>query len=95
MSNLELQVDSRMKQGLYPRVGDVKRQTMAVLSPDGVELYVVAIGGGIRCVNTSSGTEKWIILTEVGVELIPITSFKMMHRSSSHVWPSRETVECW
>ena len=65
MSNLELQTDSRMKQGLYPRVGDVKKQALAVLSPDGAELYLVAIGGGIRCVNTTSGMERWTVLNEV------------------------------
>ena len=66
ITNLELQVDNRMKQGLYPHVGDIKKSVLAVLSPDGTALYSVAIGGGLRCVNTTSGIEKWTILSEVG-----------------------------
>ena len=67
MSNLELQVDTRMKQGLYPHVGDVKESTRVALSPEGTEMYMASLGGGIQCLNTSSGTEKWSMLGAVGI----------------------------
>lgn len=65
LSNLDLSVDSRFKQGLFPHIGQVSRKNRAVFGVDGAEVFVLGEEGGVRCIDSVSGSEKWKMMPEV------------------------------
>ena len=65
-TNLDLTIDSRLKQGLFPHIGTITGKNRAVFGIDGSELFVLGEEGGIRCIDSLSGSEKWRVMMEVG-----------------------------
>ena len=67
LTNLDLTIDSRLKQGLFPHVGTIIGKNRTVFSLDGSELFVLGEEGGIRCIDSLSGSEKWRMMIDVVV----------------------------
>ena len=65
-ANLDLTIDSRLKQGLFPHIGTIGGKNQAIFGIDGSELFVLGEEGGIRCLDSLSGSEKWRMMMEVG-----------------------------
>ena len=57
-SNWSVTVDPRLKQGLFPHVGEVAGARSCVFASDSTRLFL-AIESGMRCVDTTTGAEKW------------------------------------
>lgn len=63
-SNWSVVADPRLKQGLFPHVGEVAGARSCVFASDCTRLFL-ASGSGVRCVDTTSGAEKWHVWGEV------------------------------
>lgn len=59
--------DPRLKQGLFPHVGEVAGARSCAFASDSSRLFLAG-GSGVRCVDTTSGAEKWHLWEKVAVD---------------------------